>query len=66
MEIGYSAKGVAERWEVPLFKMGDHRVCAHYRRITLLSRPGKVYCKVLERRVQPIVEPWIEEEQRSP
>ena len=34
-----------------------------YRGITLLSLPGKVYSKVLERRVRPIVKPRIEEEQ---
>ena len=42
---------------VPLFKKGDQRVCANYRGITLLSLPGKVYSKVLERRVRPIVKP---------
>ena len=31
--------------------------------ITLLSLPGKVYAKVLERRIRSIVEPQIEEEQ---
>ena len=40
-------------------------MCANYRGITLLSLPGKVYSKVLERRVRPIVEPQIEEEQRG-
>uniref|UniRef100_A0A8P4KHH4 Reverse transcriptase domain-containing protein n=1 Tax=Dicentrarchus labrax TaxID=13489 RepID=A0A8P4KHH4_DICLA len=48
---------------VHLFKKGDQRVCANYRGITLLSLPGKVYSKVLERRVWLIVEPLIEEEQ---
>ena len=38
-------------------------MCANYRGITLLSLPGKVYSKVLERRVWLIVESWIEEEQ---
>ncbi|KAK3560274.1 hypothetical protein QTP86_004203 [Hemibagrus guttatus] len=36
---------------VPLFKKGDRRVCSNYRGITLLSLPGKVYFRVLERRV---------------
>ncbi|KAK3555030.1 hypothetical protein QTP86_005691 [Hemibagrus guttatus] len=36
---------------VPLFKKGDQRVCSNYRGITLLSLPGKVYSRVLERRV---------------
>ncbi|GAA6064832.1 receptor-type tyrosine-protein phosphatase F-like, partial [Tachysurus ichikawai] len=45
---------------VPLFKKGDRRMCSNYRGITLLSLPGKVYARVLERR---IVEPRIQEEQ---
>ncbi|KAK3547897.1 hypothetical protein QTP70_000353 [Hemibagrus guttatus] len=43
---------------VPLFKKGDRRVCS-----TLLSLPGKVYSRVLERRVRPLIEPRIQEEQ---
>ncbi len=39
-------------------------MCANHRGFTLLS-PGKVYSKVLERRIQPIVEPQIEEEQHK-
>ena len=48
---------------VPLFKKGDRRVCSNYQGITLLSLPGKVYSRVLERRIRPIVEPQIQEEQ---
>ncbi|KAK3572560.1 hypothetical protein QTP86_000430 [Hemibagrus guttatus] len=48
---------------IPLFKKGDRRVCSNYRGITLLSLPGKVYSRVLERRVRPLVEPQIQEEQ---
>ncbi|KAL0194436.1 hypothetical protein M9458_012732, partial [Cirrhinus mrigala] len=48
---------------VPLFKKGDRRVCSNYRGITLLSLPGKVYARVLERRIRPKVEPRIQEEQ---
>ncbi|KAK3511772.1 hypothetical protein QTP70_021807 [Hemibagrus guttatus] len=48
---------------VPLFKKGDRRVCSNYKGITLLSLPGKVYSRVLERRVRPLVEPRIQEEQ---
>ncbi|KAK3562609.1 hypothetical protein QTP86_002090 [Hemibagrus guttatus] len=50
---------------VPLFKKRDQRVCSSYRGITLLSHPGKVYSRVLERRVRPLVGPRIQEEQRS-
>ncbi|KAL7842620.1 hypothetical protein SRHO_G00243090 [Serrasalmus rhombeus] len=42
---------------VPIFKKGDRKVFANYWGITLLSLPGKVYAKVLEMRLQPIVEP---------
>ena len=48
---------------VPLYKKGDRRVCSNYRGITLLSLPGEVYSRVLERRLRPIVEPRIQEEQ---
>uniref|UniRef100_A0A8C9TQF7 Reverse transcriptase domain-containing protein n=1 Tax=Scleropages formosus TaxID=113540 RepID=A0A8C9TQF7_SCLFO len=48
---------------VPIFKKGDRRVCANYQGITLLSLPSKVYAGVLERRLWPIVEPPVEEEQ---
>ncbi|KAI3367252.1 hypothetical protein L3Q82_008304 [Scortum barcoo] len=64
MEVGDS---VPLEWQtgvvVPLFKKGDRRVCSNYRGITLLSLPGKVYARVLERRIRPIVDPRIQEEQ---
>lgn len=40
---------------VPLFKKGDRRVCSNYRGVTLFTLPGKVYVRVLERRIRPIV-----------
>ncbi|KAK3562395.1 hypothetical protein QTP86_033533 [Hemibagrus guttatus] len=46
----------ATRVVVALFKKGDRRVCSNYRGITLLSFPGKVYSRVLERRVRPVLE----------
>jgi len=39
------------------------RVCSNYRGITLLSLSRKVYSRVLERRLRPIVEPQLQEEQ---
>ncbi|KAK3530975.1 hypothetical protein QTP70_007272 [Hemibagrus guttatus] len=63
--VRYSASGLGDRGggSVPLFKKGDWRVCSNYRGITALSLPGKVYSRVLERRVGPLVEPRIQEEQ---
>ncbi|XP_065327683.1 scavenger receptor cysteine-rich type 1 protein M130-like [Pelmatolapia mariae] len=37
---------------IPILKKGDQRVCSNYTGITLLSLPGKVYARVLERRVR--------------
>ena len=41
-------------WEtkivVLIFKNGDRRECSNYRGISLLSLPGKVYSRVLERK----------------
>jgi exonuclease III len=48
---------------VPIFKKGDQKDCSNYRGISLLSLPGKVYARVLERRCRLIAEPQIQEEQ---
>uniref|UniRef100_A0A3B4EBS9 Reverse transcriptase domain-containing protein n=1 Tax=Pygocentrus nattereri TaxID=42514 RepID=A0A3B4EBS9_PYGNA len=65
--IAWTSRTVPLDWQtrvvVPIFKKGDRRVCANYWGITLLSLPGKVYAKVLERSLRPIVEPQTEEEQ---
>ncbi|KAI3375914.1 hypothetical protein L3Q82_003771 [Scortum barcoo] len=44
---------------VPLFKKGDRECSSVFQLqgITLLSLPGKVYARVLERRIRPIVDP---------
>ena len=65
--VAWGSGTVPMEWQtgvvVPIFKKGDRRVCSNYRGITLLSLPGKVYSRVLERRLRPIVEPQIQEEQ---
>ena len=35
---------------IPIFKKGDRKQCTNYRGISLLSLPGKVYAKCLERK----------------
>lgn len=50
---------------VTIFKNGDQRVWSNFRRIILLSLPGKVYARALERRIRPMVEPWIQEQQHG-
>ncbi|KAK3549306.1 hypothetical protein QTP70_034533, partial [Hemibagrus guttatus] len=50
-------------WQTVRCLRRGKRVYSNYRGITLLSLPRKVYSRVLERRVQPLVEPRIQEEQ---
>ncbi|TWW75401.1 hypothetical protein D4764_13G0000630 [Takifugu flavidus] len=65
--IPWTSGAVLLDWQtgvvVPIFKSGDQRVCSNYRGITLLSLPGKVYARVLEKRIRVIVEPLIEDEE---
>ena len=46
---------------ISIFKKGDRKQCTNYRRISLLSFPGKVYAKSLERKCQEIVESKLED-----
>lgn len=45
MEVGTVPLGCSIGVVDPLLKKGDQRVCSNYRRITLLSFPGKVYAR---------------------
>ena len=48
---------------VPVHKKGSKLQCKNYRGISLLSIPGKVYAKILEKRLRNITEDKILEEQ---
>ena len=63
VDMGGCTFGVENRCSGSPFKNGDQRVCSNYRGNTLLSLPGKVSPRVLERRVQLLTEPRIQEEQ---
>ena len=43
------------------FKKGDRKQCTNYKGISLLSLPGKVYAKCLERKCRKIVESKLED-----
>ena len=45
---------------IPIFKKGDRKQCTSYRRISLLSLPGKVVAKCLERKCREIVKSKLE------
>ncbi|KAI3369681.1 hypothetical protein L3Q82_024524 [Scortum barcoo] len=67
--LGGKAPGVDEirpeylKYLWMLWGWGPESVFQLHRGITLLSLPGKVYARVLERRIRPIVDPRIQEEQ---
>ena len=48
---------------IPIFKKRDRKQCTNYRGISLLSLPGKVYAKCLERKCREIVESKLEDGQ---
>ena len=48
---------------IPIFKKGDRKQCTNHRGISLLSLPGKVYAKCLERKCREIVESKLEDDQ---
>jgi hypothetical protein len=49
---------------VPIWKnKGSKRECTQYRGISLLSHAGKMYAKIIEKRLRPIMELQLEEEQ---
>ena len=47
----------------PVFKKGDKLDPANYRAITLLSIPGKVFCRMILNRIQETIETHLMEEQ---
>lgn len=51
LEMNWQTKAV-----IPVFEKGVRKVCSNFRGIIVLSFPGKVYTRVLERRM---VKTWI-------
>lgn len=58
---------VPEDWSAglitPVFKKGDKLDPGNYRAITLLSIPGKVFCRMILNRIQDTIEDYLTEEQ---
>jgi len=62
--IAWENMKVPEDWQkaivVPIWKKkGNKRDCGTYRGISLLSHAGKMYAKILEKRLRPSVEPQL-------
>ena len=48
---------------IPIHKKGDKRKCINYRGISLISLPGKVWSKCLEKKCREVVQPKLTEAQ---
>ena len=64
----WKMRSVPDDWQkaviIPIWKRkGSKRDCSKYRGISLLSHAGKMYAKILETRIRPIVEPQLSEAQ---
>ena len=57
---------IPKQWQISVLifiHKRDKKKCASYRGISLLSLPGKVYAKFLEKRCREIVEPQLQDAQ---
>ncbi|MFA0954718.1 RNA-directed DNA polymerase, partial [Klebsiella pneumoniae] len=65
--LAWETSSIPADWElsviVPIFKKGDNRECSNHRGISLLSVPGKIYSRILERRLRSQVETKLLESQ---
>ena len=66
-QVAWKLGKTAGDWQtdviIPMFKKGDRKQCTNCRGILLLSLPGKVYAKCLERKCREIVESKLEDGQ---
>lgn len=69
MNTAWNTGQVPEDWSkaiiCPIYKKGEKTDCGNYRGISLLSHAGKIYERVLERRLRVIVEEKIGEWQHG-
>ncbi|KAI5715485.1 hypothetical protein M8J77_016861 [Diaphorina citri] len=65
----WDEKTVPKEWKqgiiIPLFKKGDRKKCANYRGITLTSQVAKLYERIIEQKIRPIIEEKLSEEQHG-
>ena len=69
MNRAWMSSMVPDDWRkalvVPVHKKGSKMQCKNYRGISPLSIPGKVYAKILDKRMRDITEEKILEEQEA-
>ena len=61
----YSAEQIPSDWQkgiiCPIYKKGDKTLCDNHRGVTLISHVGKIYNRIIERRVRSCVEHVLQE-----
>ena len=66
-KVACSTGQAPKQWQtsviIPIHKKGDKRKCTNYRGISLISVPGKIYAKCLEKKCSEIVEPKLTDAQ---
>ena len=66
-KVACSTGQAPKQWQtsviIPIHKKGDKKKCTNYRGISLISVPGKVYAKCLEKKCREIVEPKLTDAQ---
>ena len=66
-QVAWKTGEVRKQWQtsvlIPIDKKRDKKKCTNYRGISLLSLPGKVYAKCLEKRCREIVKPQLQDAQ---
>ena len=66
-KVACSTGQAPKQWQtsviIPIHKKGDKRKCTNYRGISLISVPGKVYAKCIEKKCREVVEPLLTDAQ---
>ena len=62
-QVAWKTSEVSKQWQtsvlISIHKKGDKKKCTNFRGISLLSLPGKVNAKCLEKKCREIVEPQL-------
>ena len=65
IQIAYRTENVSEEWQKgvinPIYKKGEKTECENHQGITLLSHCGKLYSRIVERRLHRYIEPKLGE-----
>ena len=63
LKLGKTPKNWQTSVIIPIYKKGNRKECTNYQGISLLSLPGKVYAKCIEKKCQETVESKLDDGQ---